>query len=91
VRKAAELRAMTREDLEKQLLELLKEQFNLRMQRGSGQLGNPSRFKAVRREIARIKTVLERPPPKLLRQPRASPPNRSPPPRRASAQAQATE
>jgi len=58
VTKAVEMRAMPREDLEKQLLDLLKEQFNLRMQRGSGQLGNPSRFKAVRREIARIKTVL---------------------------------
>jgi large subunit ribosomal protein L29 len=53
-----ELRAKSREDLDKQLLDLLKEQFNLRMQRGSGQLANPSRFKAVRREIARIKTVL---------------------------------
>jgi large subunit ribosomal protein L29 len=58
MRKAAELRAMPREDLDKQLLELLKEQFNLRMQRDSGQLGNPARFKAVRREIAQLKTVL---------------------------------
>ena len=40
------------------LVELLREQFTLRMQKGSGQLGNPSRFKALRREIARIKTVL---------------------------------
>jgi large subunit ribosomal protein L29 len=38
------------------LLELRKEQFNLRMQRSTGQLANPSRFKAVRRQIARIKT-----------------------------------
>ncbi|MCG6941312.1 MAG: 50S ribosomal protein L29 [Thiohalocapsa sp.] len=56
--KAAELRGQPREDLEKQLLELLKEQFNLRMQKGSGQLARPSQFKTVRREIARIKTVL---------------------------------
>ncbi len=56
--KAAELRGKAREDLEKQLLELLKEQFNLRMQKGSGQLSRPSQFKSVRREIARIKTVL---------------------------------
>jgi len=58
VSKAAELRGQAREDLEKQLLELLKEQFNLRMQKGSGQLSRPSQFKVVRREIARIKTVL---------------------------------
>ncbi|MGD2019505.1 MAG: 50S ribosomal protein L29 [Thiohalocapsa sp.] len=56
--KAGELRGQTRDDLEKQLLELLKEQFNLRMQKGSGQLNRPSQFKTVRREIARIKTVL---------------------------------
>ena len=42
--------------LKAELLELRKEQFNLRMQRSTGQLGNPSRFKAVRRQIARIKT-----------------------------------
>jgi len=40
------------------LLELRKEQFNLRMQRGTGQLANPSRFKVVRRQIARIKTQM---------------------------------
>ncbi len=43
-------------ELESELLELRKEQFNLRMQRSTGQLANPSRFKAVRRQIARIKT-----------------------------------
>ena len=43
-------------ELEAELLELRKEQFNLRMQRGTGQLANPSRFKSVRRDIARIKT-----------------------------------
>lgn len=56
--KAVELRTRTSGELHEQLVELLREQFNLRMQKGSGQLGNPSRFKAVRREIARIKTVL---------------------------------
>ena len=56
--KAAELRTRKPEELQQQLLDLLREQFNLRMQKGSGQLGNPSRFKAVRREIARTKTVL---------------------------------
>tara|TARA_B100000676_G_scaffold161134_1_gene158564 strand:+ start:47 stop:244 length:198 start_codon:yes stop_codon:yes gene_type:complete len=42
--------------LKAELLELRKEQFNLRMQRSTGQLANPSRFKVVRRQIARIKT-----------------------------------
>jgi large subunit ribosomal protein L29 len=56
--KAAELRGRKPNELQELLLEMLREQFNLRMQKGSGQLGNPSRFKDVRREIARIKTVL---------------------------------
>jgi large subunit ribosomal protein L29 len=43
-------------ELKSELLELRKEQFNLRMQRSTGQLANPSRFKVVRRQIARIKT-----------------------------------
>jgi len=43
-------------ELKSELLDLRKEQFNLRMQRSTGQLANPSRFKAVRRQIARIKT-----------------------------------
>ena len=47
---------MDRSELRSELLELRKEQFNLRMQRGTGQLANPSRFKSVRRDIARIKT-----------------------------------
>ena len=56
--KAAELREKSREDLNKEMLGLLREQFNLRMQRGSGQLSRPSDMKRVRREIARIKTIL---------------------------------
>ena len=47
---------MGRSELRSELLELRKEQFNLRMQRGTGQLANPSRFKLVRRQIARVKT-----------------------------------
>ena len=47
---------MDRSGLKSELLELRKEQFNLRMQRGTGQLANPSRFKLVRRQIARVKT-----------------------------------
>lgn len=49
---------MDRSELKSELLELRKEQFNLRMQRGTGQLANPSRFKLVRRQIARVKTRL---------------------------------
>ena len=47
---------MDRSELKSELLELRKEQFNLRMQRGTGQLANPSRFKLVRRQIAKVKT-----------------------------------
>jgi large subunit ribosomal protein L29 len=49
---------MSEDDLSKQLHELLKEQFNLRMQKGTGQLSRPARVKVVRRDIARIKTVM---------------------------------
>jgi large subunit ribosomal protein L29 len=49
---------MDRSELNSELLELRKEQFNLRMQRGTGQLANPSRFKLVRRQIARVKTQI---------------------------------
>ena len=56
--KASELRTKTVEDLNEELLGLRKEQFNLRMQRGAGQLANPARFNIVRKDIARIKTVL---------------------------------
>jgi large subunit ribosomal protein L29 len=56
--KASDLRHKGAVDLEMQLLDLLKEQFNLRMQRGVGQLTRPSEMKSVRRDIARIKTVL---------------------------------
>ena len=49
---------MGKSELQSELLELRREQFNLRMQRGTGQLANPSRFKTVRREIARVKTQI---------------------------------
>ena len=55
---ATEIRALDPAAQKEALDGLYREQFNLRMQRGSGQLTNSSRFKAVRREIARIKTVL---------------------------------
>ena len=56
--KAETLRAKTPDELKTQLVGLKKEQFNLRFQAASGQLENPARVKLVRREIARIKTVL---------------------------------
>lgn len=56
--KANELRAKGLDDLGGELRELLREQFNLRMQQGTGQLSQPHRMKAVRRDIARVKTVI---------------------------------
>lgn len=53
-----ELRGKSPADLSAQLLELRREQFNLRMQKGSGQLTQTHEVKKVRREIARIKTLL---------------------------------
>lgn len=55
---ASELRQKNPAELEGALLELRKEQFNLRMQQGSGQLSRPSEMRRVRKEIARIKTLL---------------------------------
>lgn len=55
---AEELRQKKPEELDSLLLELLREQFNLRMQKGSGQLSKPSEMKRVRRDIARVKTIL---------------------------------
>jgi len=46
------------EELSKELIALLKEQFNLRVQRGTGQPPKPHLFKRVRLDIARIKTIL---------------------------------
>jgi large subunit ribosomal protein L29 len=54
----AELRKKKPEELDALILELLREQFNLRMQKGSGQLSKPSEMKRVRRTIARAKTII---------------------------------
>ncbi|MGC9359231.1 MAG: 50S ribosomal protein L29 [Anaerolineae bacterium] len=56
--KAAELREMTHGELEHRLEELYQEQFNLRFQAASRQLADTSRVRQVRREIARVKTVM---------------------------------
>jgi len=55
---ATELRAKTPDQLADRLLELKKEQFNLRFQKAGGQLENTARVRQVRREIATIKTIL---------------------------------
>ena len=56
--KAVDLRGKTPDELEEQLLQLKKEQFNLRFQKATGQLENTARVRQVRRDIARIKTIL---------------------------------
>ncbi len=56
--KATELRNKTKDELVSTLFELSREQFNLRMQKGTGQLAKSSQIKQVRRDIARINTVL---------------------------------
>ena len=56
--KAEELRGKTPDQLKDQLAELRKEQFNLRFQKATGQLENTARVHQVRRDIARVKTVL---------------------------------
>ena len=56
--KAATLREMSLGELAQQLEELFQEQFNLRFQRASHQLDNTARIKQVKRDIARVKTVM---------------------------------
>ncbi len=56
--KAEELRGKTPDELNDQLMGLRREQFNLRFQKASGQLENTTRVRQVRRDIARLKTVL---------------------------------
>ncbi len=55
--KTADVRAMTLDQLDDEVLKLKKEQFNLRFQRATGQLENTSRVRLVRRDVARIKTI----------------------------------
>ena len=55
--KSADVRAMTLDQLDDEVLKLKKEQFNLRFQRATGQLENTSRVRVIRRDIARMKTI----------------------------------
>ncbi len=57
--KVADLRAKTSDQLQDQLVQLKKEQFNLRFQKATGQLESTARVRDVRRDIARILTVLD--------------------------------
>ena len=56
--KPTDIRAKTADELQQQIDDLAKEAFNLRFQRASGQLENPARVRQVRRDLARIKTIL---------------------------------
>lgn len=56
--KASELRQKNKDDLGSLLLELSRERFNLRMQKSTGQLAKPAEIRRVRRDIARILTVM---------------------------------
>ncbi|MBD8064458.1 50S ribosomal protein L29 [Devosia sp. PTR5] len=56
--KASDVRSKTADELKDQLVDLKKEQFNLRFQRATQQLEKPARVREVRRDIARIKTIL---------------------------------
>lgn len=56
--KASELREKTEEELNTLLVEKSREQFNLRMQKGTSQLNKPDQMKKVRRDVARIHTIL---------------------------------
>ena len=55
---AEELRSKSTEELSDELLALRREQFNLRMQQATGELANNSQHRRVRRDIARVKTIL---------------------------------
>jgi large subunit ribosomal protein L29 len=55
--KAQDVRAMTLDQIDDEVLKLKKEQFNLRFQRATGQLENTSRMRVIRRDVARLKTI----------------------------------
>jgi large subunit ribosomal protein L29 len=55
--KVADIRAMSIDQIDDEVLKLKKEQFNLRFQRATGQLENTARVREVRRDVARLKTI----------------------------------
>ncbi len=56
--KASELREKSDDELRDELLELRKEQFNLRLQQATGQLVRPDQYRKVRKDVARVKTIM---------------------------------
>ena len=56
--KASDLRSKSKDELAEELLSLRKEQFNLRMQQATGQMARPHEHSKVRKDIARVKTVI---------------------------------
>jgi len=74
--KAADIRAMTIDQIDDEVLKLKKEQFNLRFQRATGQLENTARIRVVRRDIARMQTI--------ARQKRSGDPAAAAPPKAAA-------
>ena len=54
---AKDIRVMTNDQVKDEILKLRKEQFNLRLQRATGQVENTARIRQIRRDIARLKTV----------------------------------
>jgi large subunit ribosomal protein L29 len=56
--KVSELRQKSKDELGTMLLDLSRERFNLKMQKGTGQLSKPDQVKKVRRDVARIHTIL---------------------------------
>ncbi len=57
--KTTDIRTMTTDQIDDEVLKLKKEQFNLRFQRATGQLENTARVREVRRDIARLKTIAQ--------------------------------
>jgi len=55
--KAQDIRVMTKDQVQDEILKLKKEQFNLRFQKATGQVENTARIRQIRRDIARLKTV----------------------------------
>ena len=56
--KASELKSKSKDELLEELVNLRREQFNLRMQQATGQMARPDQYRKVRKNIARVKTVL---------------------------------
>jgi large subunit ribosomal protein L29 len=59
--KFADVKQMTRDQVQDEILKLKKEQFNLRFQKATGQIENTARIRQIRRDIARLKTVQSQP------------------------------